>query len=380
MDNPSPPSPIPSGSPPPAVAAGDGHVAAYEKRGDAWNESVLVRDFFHQQPDLAAYLPAATAPASRPWAQIVFNLVVLLVLVLVVVLGQWRFKELFRSAEPVRTIAFTTKPQPLARGDTPASVQAAVGQINDALAKDNWLGALEIAQKLAMPGEPREALRAKPAAWRWLVELLVSTPVLVGDRAEGGEQQRYYQRGHDNFVRYARSTGTNFTLLYHKIVADFHVLGGVHRDTTLATADDERARTEELLHDVSELRNRFSPELARQTDTVKRLALIEGWALAWRLGERGASKVLSRFDKDVPANQARWRRLAELINTAERDLALASDRDLLRLKLWFWEAAESFCFNPLNFDEEVVIGSWTSHELAIKATVRQIRQQLNPIQ
>ena len=377
MENP-PLSPSVSAGSQPLVAAEPGrHLDAYRTRDLAWTQTVTVRDFFHEKPEVALYLSGGGAPPRAFRRQAQLNAALGVALCLIVVFGPWRFKELFRRVEPSRTVTFTAKPPPLGRSQAPTIARELVSRIDDALAKDNLLGALEAAEQLAAQPEHLAAMRAKPEAWVWLVKVLVNVPVLAAEHADGTERLKLYQRASASFERCARGDPAPvFPLLYYGAVAKFHLLGGLHRDTQAAASASDLAQAERVLQLVGELRNRFGANVAQDPQIGKRLLLLEGWILACRLSENAASKFRSRFDPEARANQERWLRLVALLEQAERELGLATETDLLRLKLWFWETAGSFCRNPFR-DEEVTISSWTRRETHIDAMVLTLRKQLN---
>jgi hypothetical protein len=331
---PSSSSPVPAGSGSVTVAA-DAHVALYRDAHPVWAEKVSVHAFFREKPDLAAYGPAeaVSAPATR--RQWPISVALVLLAIGLVAAGNWRLKQLFDSRTPERSVTLTDELRTLPARKAPTVCRAHVNEINAAIERRDWLGTIEAGERLAGDAALMRAMESEPDAARWLAETLIVAPVLAAENATGAPQRQLYLRARMNHQRFGAAVAGEFRVRYARIVAEFFLLGG--------------------------------------TPLARRLLLIEGWSLAWRLSEPA---LLGRFDAASRDNQDRWRRLEQLIVDGRTKLGLANDRDLLSLELFFWRAADSFTHLP--FDEEVRIGNWTAKESEIEQRIALLQQQLRP--
>jgi hypothetical protein len=366
----SPPVPAGSGS---MTAATDAHVALYRDAHPDWAEKVSVHAFFREKPDLAAYGPAeaVSAPATR--RQWPISVALILLAIGLVAAGNWRLKQLFASSAPERSVTLTDELRTLPTRKAPTVCRAHVNEINAAIERRDWLGTIEAGERFAGDAALMRAMEGEPDAARWLAETLIVAPVLAAENATGAPQRQLYLRARTNHQRFGAAVAGEFRVRYARIVAEFFLLGG----TNLPENPDAAARrtAEELIQQIAELRNRNGALLAGEEKLARRLLLIEGWCLAWRLSE-SPWLGLGRFDAASRDQQDRWRRLEQLITEARTKLGLANDRDLLSLELFFWRAADSFTHLP--FDEEVRIGNWSAKESEIEQRIARLQQQLRP--
>jgi hypothetical protein len=370
MDS-SSPKPVPAGSGEVSVTT-ESHLALYRGAESMWAEKVSVHAFFREKPDLAAYGPAdsVSAPATR--RQWPVSVALVLLALGLTIFGDWRMKRLFRTATPERSVTLTDELRPLAGRKVPVVCRSHIAEINAAIERRDWLGTLEAGERLASDAALMRALEGEPDAARWLAETLIVAPVLAAENATGATQRQLYQRARASHQRFGAAVAGEFRVRYARIVADFFLLGG----TNLAASPDAATRkaAEDVLQQLSELRNRNGALLDAEPRLTKRLLLIEGWSLAWRLSEPA---LLGRFDAASRDNQDRWRRLDQMITEGKTRHGLANDRDLLALELFFWNAADSFTHIPI-VDEEVRIGGWSAKESEIEQRLARLQQQLRP--
>ena len=322
----------------------------YRERGEGWDAATSAEEFFQGRLE-GRYLPEPR-PAQLQAAlyHAAAGAAILLAVALLILLGSWKIKDLFRRYKPA-PVGLTTALSLLPEKDAPAACRPTVRLINGAVKDGKVSEAVQKAEETARDRALLDSFRQSPQAYQWLVEVLVAGHMLLASQDRVKTQDHYLKaiQFYEKFGKQMTDPGWNSLFCY--CWALFEKSGG-------ATLDPIRAKDSRDVLDAVSLVYKNHPTLPEASPKLQfQLWKIEGYTLARVLTSQGHWWRRRRFDPGNTANRGNWLRLDDLLIEWGHRSTPEKDRDLVCLRLWFWQTVQTFSFGlPVVSKKEMYVG------------------------
>ena len=341
----------------PVPQAQAGPLLLYRERGEGWDETVSVEKFFESRPEGRFLLGAMPHEPRGRLFQIAAEAAILLGVGLLLVCAPWKIKHLFHKPAVQEMVVLTHLPEPLREDLKSDELGVQLREVNRSLSEKNWVAAVQQAEILVADPHMFALAQSRPSAYRWLLDVLVAGRTLLGEN-DRSNPLYHYQKA----VRHFEGLAIGFpdpglNVMYSYCWALFQVQGGVSLTDGSLSQSQKEGQARKMLAALARLRNSYGAALEKEKEMRPKLLKIEGYSLARALEGSKSWGQIGRFDRDDRPNLARWYRFEDVLKEWEGEAPGERDRDLLWLRLWFWETIDGFTFNP--WKSSVTIGNRT---------------------